>query len=147
MPMPARDALDFGAHQPLDQARQILVEPGFEHRAEHFAHQVFQGTRVLHQDGLGQRVKAESTAAWVEREINCDAGWAGGGTGGSAASSKPTSDPPSMVRNCGDGPDGAGGGAAIDSVNSRMSAACPSMPLSGAAAVSSNPAALDRKSK
>ena len=33
---PPRDALDLVAHDALDQARQIVVEPGLEHRPQHF---------------------------------------------------------------------------------------------------------------
>ena len=53
----ARDALDLGAHQPLDQARQIVVEPGLEHRPQHLAHQIFERAGVLHQHRLRQRVE------------------------------------------------------------------------------------------
>ena len=53
----ARNPLDLGAHQALDHARQIVVEPGFQHRPQHFAHQVLERAGVLHQHGLGQRVE------------------------------------------------------------------------------------------
>jgi hypothetical protein len=51
---PARDALDLGADQALGQ---VVVEPRLEHRLEHFAHQVFQGAGVLHQQGGGQGIE------------------------------------------------------------------------------------------
>ena len=63
---PARDAFDLGAHQALDHAGQIVVEPGFEHRAEHFAHQIFQRAGVLHQHGLRQRIEGG-----IDRRTGC----------------------------------------------------------------------------
>ncbi len=54
---PARDPFDLGLDDPLDHARQVVVEPGLQQRPEHLAHQVFQRAGVLHQHGLGQRVE------------------------------------------------------------------------------------------
>ena len=50
----ARDAFDLGAHDALDQARQIVVEPGLEHRAQHFLHQILKRARVLPEHGVRQ---------------------------------------------------------------------------------------------
>ena len=52
-----RDPLDLSPHQPLDHARQVVVEPGLEHRPQHFAHEVLEGAAVLHQHRLRQRVE------------------------------------------------------------------------------------------
>ena len=38
LPGSARDPLDFRPHQPLNDAGQMVVEPLFEQRAEHLAH-------------------------------------------------------------------------------------------------------------
>ena len=56
-PLAARDALDLGPHQALDHARQIVVEPGLEHRPQHFAHQILERAAVLHQHRLRERVE------------------------------------------------------------------------------------------
>ena len=53
----ARDALDLGAHDALDQARQVVVEPGLEHRPQHLLHQILERARVLADHGLRQRVE------------------------------------------------------------------------------------------
>ena len=55
----ARHPFDLGADQPLDETRQIVVEPRLEHRLEHFAHEVFERAGVLHQHGLRERVEGE----------------------------------------------------------------------------------------
>ncbi len=44
----ARDPLDFGAHQPLDDPRQVVVEPLLEHRTQHLAHQFVGEFRAAH---------------------------------------------------------------------------------------------------
>ena len=54
----ARNPLDLGADQALDHAREVVIEPGFQHRPEHLAHQVLQRAGVLHQHGLRQRVES-----------------------------------------------------------------------------------------
>ena len=38
---PARDPLDFRLHHPLDQARQVLVQPRRQHGAQRFANHLF----------------------------------------------------------------------------------------------------------
>ncbi len=43
----ARDALDLGAHDALDQARQVVVEPGLQHRPQHFLDQILERARVV----------------------------------------------------------------------------------------------------
>ena len=53
----ARDALDLGPHDALDHARQIVVEPGLEHRAQHLLHQVLERARVLPDHGVRQRIE------------------------------------------------------------------------------------------
>ena len=54
---PARNALDLGSDQPLHHAGQIIVEPGLEHRPQHFAHQILKRPRILHQHSVRQRVE------------------------------------------------------------------------------------------
>ncbi len=49
---PARDALDLGAHQPLDHVRQIVVEPGFQHRPQHLLDQIVERAGILRQHGM-----------------------------------------------------------------------------------------------
>ena len=63
---PARDALDLGAHQALDHAGQIVVEPGLQHRPQHFAHQILERAGVLHQHGLRQRIEGG-----IDRRAGC----------------------------------------------------------------------------
>jgi hypothetical protein len=48
----AGDAVDFFLDLGLDDARQVLVQPLLEQRAQQFAHDVFEGAAVLgHQQG------------------------------------------------------------------------------------------------
>ena len=53
----ARNPLDFGLDDALHQPRQIVVEPGFQHRPQHFLDQIFQRPRVVAQHGIGQRIE------------------------------------------------------------------------------------------
>jgi hypothetical protein len=121
---PARHTLDFGADHPLDHAGQIFVEPGLEHRPQHFATRSSRVRAFCTSTVCASVLNAESTAAVVSAERSADNGSrAGFADGFSAASSKPTSGLLSMVRNRGAG---LGIGAVIDSVSSRMSAGCSS---------------------
>ena len=61
---PARNALDFGLDDPLNQSRQIVVEPGFQHRPQHFLDQVFQRPRIVAEHGIGQRVEGAGSL-WI----------------------------------------------------------------------------------
>ena len=54
---PARNPLDFGLDDALDQPRQIVVEPGFQHRPQHLLDQILQRPRVVAEHGMGQRVE------------------------------------------------------------------------------------------
>ena len=54
---PARNPLDFGLDDALDQSRQIVVEPGFQHRPQHFLDQIFQRPRIVAEHGVGQRIE------------------------------------------------------------------------------------------
>src|SRR6185437_6514021 len=54
---PARNPLYFGFDNALDQSGQIVVEPGFQHRPQHFLDQVFQRPRVVAEDGIGKAVE------------------------------------------------------------------------------------------
>src|SRR5262249_17764786 len=47
----------FGAHQPLDDRRQILVEPGLEHGAHRFADQLLDRAAAARLRRLGKRVE------------------------------------------------------------------------------------------
>jgi hypothetical protein len=62
---PVRNAFDLGADQPFDHARQIVIEPSFQHRPQHLADQVLECPGILHQEGLRQR---------VESGVDCSAG-------------------------------------------------------------------------
>src|SRR3984893_936023 len=53
----ARDPLDLRLDDALDQPGQIVVEPGFQHRPQHFLDQVFQRPRIVAEHGMGQRIK------------------------------------------------------------------------------------------
>ena len=53
----ARNALDLGAHQALDHAGQVVVEPRLQHRPKHFVHQILKRPGVLHQHGLRERIE------------------------------------------------------------------------------------------
>src|SRR5215211_5437381 len=53
----ARDALDFGTDQTLHERRQVLVEPGLEHRSEHLGHGIFEGPRVAGGHRRGEPAK------------------------------------------------------------------------------------------
>ena len=39
---------------------QVIVQPGFEHGAEHLAHQILESARILHQHRLGERVEGRN---------------------------------------------------------------------------------------
>ena len=54
---PARNPLNFRFDNPLDQSGQIIVEPGFQHRPQHFLDQVFQRPRVVAEHGIGKAVE------------------------------------------------------------------------------------------
>src|ERR1017187_9185744 len=49
---PTRHALDLGPHDAVDHARQVVIEPGLEQRAQHLLHQVLERARVLADHGL-----------------------------------------------------------------------------------------------
>ena len=53
----ARDPLDFGANQALDQTGQIVVEPGFQHRAQHLPRRPLDQILVARQQGFGQSLE------------------------------------------------------------------------------------------
>src|SRR5260221_13483689 len=53
----ARDPLNLGPNEALDEAWQIVVEPALEHRSEHFAHQAFDHLGTLHRNGRGEGVE------------------------------------------------------------------------------------------
>ncbi len=104
----ARDPFDFGAHQTLDHAGQVIVKPGFEHRPQHVPDQILERARILHQHRLRQRLEggidrggglARNQPAAIGMLVVARLRRAGR----SAASSNPRSELPSMVRNCGDG--------------------------------------------
>ena len=50
----ARNPIDFLAHEPLHENRQIVVEPFLQHRPQHLAHEILEGARVLVQHGICQ---------------------------------------------------------------------------------------------
>ena len=51
----ARNALDLGADNLFDQAREIVIEPALQHRPQHFLDEIFQRAGVVRQHGLRQR--------------------------------------------------------------------------------------------
>src|SRR5580698_3358218 len=53
----ARHPFDFSLDDPLHQAWQVVVEPGFQHRSQHFLDQVFQRPRVVAEHGVGKRME------------------------------------------------------------------------------------------
>src|ERR1700730_16927500 len=53
----ARNSFDFSLDDPLHQAGQVVVEPGFQHRPQHFLDQVFQRPRIVAEHGVGKRVE------------------------------------------------------------------------------------------
>ncbi len=55
----ARNPLDFGLDDALHQPRQIVVEPGFQHRAQHLLDEVLQRPCVVAEHGVGERVEGE----------------------------------------------------------------------------------------
>ena len=99
---PACDALDFGAHQALNHAWKVFVEPSLEHRAQHFADQILQRASILHQYGLSQRVEGRiDRGAGLAREQLRQ--WIANSRATKPfqrSSSKPISELPSIVRNC-----------------------------------------------
>ena len=61
----ARDPFDLGPHQALDHSRQIVVEPGLEHRPQHLPHQVLERAAFCTSTVWASVLNAESTAALV----------------------------------------------------------------------------------
>src|SRR5215218_10339775 len=53
----ARDALDLGTDQALHERRQVLVEPGLEHRSEHLGHGIFKSPGTARGNRPGQPAK------------------------------------------------------------------------------------------
>ena len=51
----ALQALDLVAHKALDHARQIVVEPSPEHRAQHLTHHIFESRRIAGHDRMRKR--------------------------------------------------------------------------------------------
>ncbi len=49
---PARNPLDFGLDDALDHPRQVVVEPGLQHRPQHLLDQVLEGPGVAAQHGI-----------------------------------------------------------------------------------------------
>ncbi len=71
----ARDTLDLGPDNPLHHVWQIVVEPGLQHRPQHFLDQVFQRAGVVAEYGVCQRIEApSSTDAIVDDDISVRAG-------------------------------------------------------------------------
>src|SRR5262249_56543831 len=54
----ARHAFDLGAHQALDHLREILVEPGLEHRPQQFAHQLLDRATAARLCRSGERIES-----------------------------------------------------------------------------------------
>jgi hypothetical protein len=54
---PAGNPFDFGLDDPLHQGREIIIEPGFQHRTKHFLDQVFQRPRIVAEHRMGKRVE------------------------------------------------------------------------------------------
>ena len=53
----ARDALDLSLDNTLDHARQVVVEPGLQHRPQHLLHEVFQRAGIVAQNRIGERIE------------------------------------------------------------------------------------------
>ena len=53
----ARNPLDFRLDDALHQAGQIVVEPGFQHRPQHFLDEIFQRPRIVAEHGMGEGVE------------------------------------------------------------------------------------------
>ena len=60
---PARHAFDLFLHHPLDDRRQVVVEPGFQHGLQHLCDDLFECSRILRQDRLRQRPEGPETAS------------------------------------------------------------------------------------
>ena len=134
----ARDPLDLGLDDALDHARQVVVEPGLEHRPQHLRTRSSSVRAFCTSTVWASALKAESTAADVVRRHERAVGHGGlrrrlrprGGSStargssamrgsGGGASVKITSDWPSMVWKLGVSP----AGSAICSVRSSTSSA------------------------
>ena len=116
----ARDPLDLGSDQPFHHARQIIVEPGLEHRSQHFAHQILERPRVLHQHRVGKRVEGgvDRGASRARQQLTLSPDCSRGGAGFCSGSSKLTSEKPSILRNCGGGL-GSGAGCRLGLAETR----------------------------
>src|SRR5436305_11184824 len=53
----AGDALDLGLDDALDQGRQIVIQPGLQHRPQHLLDQILESPRIVAEHGVGQGVE------------------------------------------------------------------------------------------
>ena len=64
---PSRHPLDLGAHQALDQVREIVVEPGLEHGPQELADHLLEGAAVARLRCLGLRILHERMEGGIDR--------------------------------------------------------------------------------
>src|SRR5262245_20855175 len=63
----SRHALDLGAHQALDQVREIVVEPGLEHGPQELADHLLEGAAVARVGRLDLRILRERMEGGIDR--------------------------------------------------------------------------------